>query len=333
MEPLRLGLLGAARISERAIVDPARDTGTRLVAVAARDKARAEAFADRHGIERTLASYDDVVTDPEVEAVYNPLANALHAPWNLRAIAAGKHVLSEKPFASNAAEAVEVRDAGKDAGVVVADAFHYRYHPVMRRLLEVVGAGEVGDVQRVEATFVIPAPDAADPRWSLPLAGGAMMDVGCYSIHAARSLGALLGGEPVLNAARGGERDGTPNVDEWLDANFAYPQGAVAETRCAMRGDDFEATLRVTGSRGTVTATNFVIPHDDDRVVVAVDGDERTEHLGTRPSYSFQLEAFVDAVRNGVPMVTDADDAVATMTLIDQCYEAAGFTPRPRYAG
>lgn len=111
MEPLRIGVLGAARISELAIVSPARTTGDRLVAVAARDHSRAQAFADRYGVERALPSDADVVSDPEVEVVYNPLANALPGPWNLAAVRAGKHVLTEKPFASNADEAREVREA------------------------------------------------------------------------------------------------------------------------------------------------------------------------------------------------------------------------------
>jgi predicted dehydrogenase len=132
-EPLRIGVLGAARIAAVAIVDPAHTTGDRLVAVAARDRRRAEAFAATHGVERVLDSYAEVVADPEVEVVYNPLANGLHGPWNLAAIAAGKHVLSEKPSASNAEEAREVRDAATAAGVTLLEGFHYLYHPVTRR--------------------------------------------------------------------------------------------------------------------------------------------------------------------------------------------------------
>ena len=129
-DPLRIGVLGAARIADLAIVQPARLTGHRLVAVAARDHRRAEDFAQRHGVERALPSYADVLADPEVEAIYNPLANALHGPWNLAAIQAGKPVLSEKPFASNADEARAVRDAAAAAHVTVMEGFHYLYHPV-----------------------------------------------------------------------------------------------------------------------------------------------------------------------------------------------------------
>src|SRR6266536_746012 len=181
-EPLRLGLLGAARISERAIVPAARDTGARLVAVAARDRTRAEEFAAAHGVERVHDAYADVIADPEVEAIYNPLANGLHAPWNLAAIEAGKQVLSEKPFASNGDESAEVRAAAAKADVVVLEGFHYLFHPVTLRLHELLESGELGDLQHVEATMIIPAPDDGDPRWSLPLAGGALMDLGCYAL-------------------------------------------------------------------------------------------------------------------------------------------------------
>jgi predicted dehydrogenase len=136
MEPLRIGILGAARIAGKAIAEPAKLTGARLVAVAARDSDRAEAFAAEHGVERVHASYDDVINDPEVEAIYNPLANGLHGPWNLKAIAAGKHVLTEKPSASNATEAAQVRDAARERGVTVMEGFHYLFHPVTRRLQE-----------------------------------------------------------------------------------------------------------------------------------------------------------------------------------------------------
>jgi predicted dehydrogenase len=167
MKPLRIGVLGAARIAELAIVKPARATGTRLVAIAARDPQRAAAFAATQGVERVAASYPELLADPEVEAVYNPLPNALHGPWNLAAVKAGKHVLSEKPFAANATEATEVSDAGHRAGVVVADGFHYLYHPVMDRRRKLLASGEL---TAVEANVFMPAPGADDPRWSFDLA-------------------------------------------------------------------------------------------------------------------------------------------------------------------
>jgi predicted dehydrogenase len=331
MEPLRVGVLGAARIAENSIVIPSRLTDTRLVAVAARDRGRAEAFAAAYGVERVLDSYAEVVADPEVEAIYNPLANGLHGPWNLAAIAAGKHVLSEKPFASNSEEAEEVRDAGRRAGVVVVEGFHYLYHPVTRRLHELLASGELGNLERVEVTMIIPAPSPEDPRWSLQVAGGALMDLGCYSLHANRALAPWAGGEPLLVSARGAERRGLPGVDEWVDADLVFPSGATGLARCNMAGEKQQLTYRVAGSLGEATIANFILPHLDDRLFVKTDAGERVEHLGSRSSYTYQLEAFTAYVRDGVRMPTDSDDAVLTMRLIDQCYRAIGLEPRPRF--
>jgi predicted dehydrogenase len=329
-EPLRIGVLGAARITERALVGPARTTGHRLVAVAARDRARAEAFAARHGVERVLDSYAALVNDPEVEAVYNPLANSLHAPWNLAAIAAGKHVLTEKPFASNAEEAAEVRDAAAAAGVVIMEGFHYLFHPVTRRLHELLASGELGEPQHVETELSVPAPPDTDPRWSLPLAGGALMDLGCYSLHLQRMLAPWAGGPPQLVTARGGVRAGLPDVDEWMDAELAFPGGATGVARCHMAVDSLRAVCRVVGSRGEAAIMNFLLPQLDDRLHIRTPAGERTEELGKRPSYTYQLEAFAARLRQDTPLPIDADDAVSNMTLIDACYRAAGFSPRPR---
>ncbi|MGH3409084.1 MAG: Gfo/Idh/MocA family protein [Streptosporangiaceae bacterium] len=148
---VRVGTLGAARIAPTALVRPARVVPEVVVtAVAAREPARAREFADKHGIPVVHDSYEALIGDPEIDAIYNPLPNSLHAPWTLRAIAAGKHVLCEKPFASNEAEAAEVADAAKSAGVVVMEAFHYRYHPLARQMQQ-IAAGELGELQHVEA--------------------------------------------------------------------------------------------------------------------------------------------------------------------------------------
>jgi predicted dehydrogenase len=329
-EPLRIGILGASRIAALALVDPARATGDRLVAVAARDRRRAEAFAATNGVERVLDSYDDVLADPEVEVVYNPLANGLHGPWNLAAIAAGRHVLTEKPSASNATEAREVRDAATAAGVTLLEGFHYLYHPLTRRLHELLATGELGQLRRVEVELVIPAPGDDDPRWSLELAGGAVMDLGCYGLHAHRTLAPWAGGPPRVVAARGGERAGHPGVDEWLEADLSFPGGATGSARCNMAGDGVHMPWRIVGDRGEAVAANFALPGMDDRVTITTRGGVRVERLGTRPTYTYQLEALRAHLRDGAPLPIDADDALATMELIDACYRAAGFQPRPR---
>ncbi|KRC92084.1 oxidoreductase [Terrabacter sp. Root85] len=331
-EPLRVGILGAARITELALVKPSRITGARLVAVAARDRSRAEAFAGAHGVERVHDSYLDVIEDPEVEVVYNPLANSLHGPWNIAALAAGKHVFTEKPSASNASEAETVAAAARLSGQQFFEGFHYLWHPLVSRLHEILASGELGELRHVETVMDMPAPTASDPRWSLELSGGALMDLGCYSLHTMRLLAPYAGGEPTLVGATGGERAGHPGVDEWLTAELAFPSGVTGTAGCTMASDHHEMSHRLVGTAGEAVITDFVNPHDDDRLVVTTAAGTRTERLGRRSSYTYQLEALTTAIRTGTPARTDADDAVLTMRLIDQCYDAVGLGPRPAHA-
>jgi predicted dehydrogenase len=332
VEPLRVGVLGAARISELSIIGPAAATGTRLVAVAARDRGRAETFAETHGIERVHDSYADVISDREVEAIYNPLANSLHAPWNKAAIMSGKHVLTEKPFASNSTEAAQVRDLAQGRPLVLFEAFHYLYHPLMRRLMSLLASGELGTLQRVESTMFMSPPPADDPRWSLALAGGALMDLGCYALHAQRVLGDFAGGEPRLVDAAGAERGSARGVDAWADAQLEFPSGATGLARCSMVSDGWDMSLRVVGTGGEAFIPDFLFQKKDDRMIVRSGTGERTEHCGKATSYTYQLQAFIDAVRFGAPYRTDAVDAVATMSLIDDCYRTIGLEPRPEHS-
>lgn len=329
MKPLNFGLLGAARISDMAVIQPSRITGDRLVAVAARDRGRAEEYAARHGIERVQADYQAVIDDPDVDVVYNPLANGHHAPWNLRAIAAGKHVLSEKPYASNADEARAVRDAAAAAGVHVVEAFHYRYHPLQQRMIEIAGSGEIGDVAYVEARMLMAPPPAGDLRWDWDVAGGGLMDVGCYAVHGLRDLAGLMGGDPGIVRARAGELPAHPRIDAWLTADLEYPNGVPARIECSMTHGVLDFSLRIVGTNGEAYAPAFVLPHMDDRIIVTVGTEQRVEELGSRTSYTYMLEALRRLIRDGEPMITDADDAVVTMQLIDDLYMAAGMQPRP----
>jgi len=331
-EPLRIGVLGAARISGLAIVAPAAASGHRLVAVAARNRSRAEEFAREHGVERVVGSYADLIADPEVDVVYNPLPNGLHGPWNSRALQAGKHVLSEKPSAANAEEAAAVGDAVRKAGTTFMEAFHYLFHPVTQRMLAIAESGELGRIEHVATMVAIPPPADADPRWSLALAGGAMMDLGCYGLHAQRVMGRFAGGPPRLVSAQAGIRRELAGVDEWLNAEFAFPSGATGSARCHMADKEVDMTFRIVGTNGEAVAHNFVQPHLDDRLSVSTNSQSRVETLGKRSSYTYQLEAFASAVRQGTPLPIDSDDAVSNMRLIDACYQAAGLPPRPASA-
>ncbi|MCV7173248.1 Gfo/Idh/MocA family oxidoreductase [Mycobacterium manitobense] len=318
---LRIGVLGASRIAEFAIVDPARELGHRLVAVAARDPHRARAFADKHGIERVAGTYADVVSDPEVDVVYNPLANALHAPWNLAAVAAGKPVLTEKPFARNHIEARQVADAARTAGVTVMEGFHYLFHPVTQRALQLAADGTLGELVRAEVRMAMPAPADDDPRWSTAMAGGAMMDLGCYGMHLLRRLG-----RPSIVSARAEQR--FPGVDARCDVEVAFPGGATGLSTNSMVADDYSFTLRIAGTMGEVLVHDFIKPHDDDRVTVRTAAGVSVERLGTRPSYTYQLAVFAAHVETGAPLPIDLADAVENMAYVDDAYRAAGMAPR-----
>ena len=326
MTELRIGVLGASRIAEPAIVKPAQILGHRLVAVAARDRGRAEAFAQTHGVERVLDSYADLITDPEVDVVYNPLANAFHAEWNLKAIEAGKAVLTEKPFARNAAEAELVRNAARERNVPIMEGFHYLFHPITGRMFALLGDGTLGTLQRVEVIMRMPEPKPDDPRWSFDLAGGAVMDLGCYGLHVHRQLGRFAGGEPTVVAARAVER--TTGVDESMDIDLVFPNGATGSSINSMNSERFEMTLRLVGDRGEAFAHDYALQSGDDRITITTDAGTTVERLGTRSTYTYQLDVFAQHLADGTAFPIDVADAVTTMELIDSTYRAAGLPVR-----
>lgn len=327
--PLRIGILGAARIAELAMVQPARELGHQVVAVAARRLDRAQEFARIHGVAAAYDSYQAVLDDPAVEVVYNPLVNSLHAEWNIRALRAGKVVLSEKPFAANAEQAVQIRDVARETGGRIYEGFHYSFHPVTLRLAELVRSGELGTVTSVEIDMQMQAPPDGDPRWALELGGGATMDLGCYALHALRQYGRWAGvGEPALESANGRERQGRRGVDESMAVAVTYPDGFRARAAWNMNAAERVMTWTVTGERGAVTALCWPVPHLDDRVLTRLGGVERTEQPGSHSSYWYQLRALDETLRGAGTFGPDADDAVRTMTLVDAAYRAAGFAPR-----
>ena len=177
-----------AHRAARAGAARARGGGVELRAVAARDGERARAFAAKHGIPVVHTSYEALLADPEIDAIYNPLPNGLHGVWTMRALRAGKHVLCEKPFTANADEAREVAAVARETGRFVMEAFHWRYHPLAARMLEILASGELGELRHVEAHLCAPLLNTKDIRYRLDLAGGAAMDMGCYVLHFVRTL-------------------------------------------------------------------------------------------------------------------------------------------------
>lgn len=336
MTPLRIGVLGAARIAPNALIKPAREVPeVAVTAVAAREPVRAKAFAARHDIPVVHDGYDALVADPDVDAVYIPLPNGLHARWCLAALAAGKHVLCEKPLTANADEARRVADAADGSGLVVMEAFHYRYHPLVGRVLEVLAEGAIGRVRHVETALCFPLPRFGDIRYRLDLAGGAMMDAGCYAVHFLRLLGGFSpdgaaspdGAEPRVTSARARLR--SPEVDRYLSAEFEFPDGATGRATASMWSTRLlNVSATVVGDAGLIRVRNYVLPQAYHRLTVRSGGQTRHERVPGEASYTHQLRAFAGAVLHGGPNLTPPSDSVRTMTLIDDAYRAAGLHPR-----
>ena len=323
--PLRIGVLGAARITPMALLKPARQVPeASIVAVAARDPARARAHAAKHGIPRVHDSYAALIADPEIDAVYNPLPNSHHAEWTIRALEAGKHVLCEKPLASNTDEARQMAAAAERSDRRLVEAFHWRFHPLAERMRAVIDSGVLGAVRHVEATMCIPLPLPNDIRYNLALAGGATMDTGCYTISIVRF---LAGAEPTVVSAEA--RLARPRVDRWMRAELAFADGRSGRITCSL----FSATLLkmqaiVRGERGEMRVFNPIAPHFYNRLSVRTAAGTTAERVAGDATYTYQLRAFVAAVRTGTPTPTDPPHAIANMEVIDAVYEKAGLGRR-----
>ena len=322
---VRIGILGAARIAPMALVNPAKDNPEVVVAaVAARDVSRAAAFAAKHGIARVHDGYEALIADPDLDAVYNPLPNGLHGRWTRSALAAGKHVLCEKPFTANAAEAREIADLAAKSDRVVMEAFHYRYHPLSLRVEELIASGEVGRLKRVEAALCFPLPKFSDIRYNYALAGGATMDAGCYAVHMVRTFG---GATPEVVWAQAKLRD--PQIDRAMTAELQFPGGHTGRVCCSMWSTDLlRISAHVQGDQGELRVLNPVTPQFFHRLAVRSPNGKRVERFSRRPSYAYQLDAFAAAVLRGEPVKTTPQDAIENMTVIDAIYRAAGLPLR-----
>jgi predicted dehydrogenase len=324
-EPLRIGVLGAARIAPSALINPAKDNPDVVVAaVAARDGARARAFAAKNQIPRVHDSYEALIADPDLDAIYNPLPNGLHGKWTRAALDAGKHVLCEKPFTANAVEAREIADVAGKSNRVVMEAFHYRYHPLALRTEQILASGALGKLQRVEASLCFPLPKFSDIRYNYALAGGALMDAGCYAVHMVRTFG---GSTPEVVSAEAKLRD--PQIDRAMTAELQFAEGHTGQVRCSMWSLRLlEISARIVGERGELSLFNPVTPHFIHRLAIRLPEGRRVERFPRRASYAYQLDAFAAAVLRGEPVKTTPEDAIENMTVIDAIYRAANLPLR-----
>ena len=322
---MQIGVLGAARIAPPALIKPAKQNSDVVVAaVAARDVSRAQAFAAKHGIARVHDSYEALLADPDIDAVYNPLPNGLHGKWTRAALAAGKHVLCEKPFTANADEAREIAQVAAQSDRVVMEAFHYRYHPLALRIEEIIASGELGKLQRVEAALCFPLPRSSDIRYNYSLAGGATMDAGCYPVHMVRTFG---GSTPEVVSAQAKLRG--PQIDRAMTAELQFADGHTGRIRCSMWSARLlDISAHVVGDQGELRALNPVLPQMFHRLSVRSAAGKRVERFPRRASYAYQLDAFAPAVLRGEPVKTTPEDAIENMTVIDAISRAAALPLR-----
>ena len=323
-EPLRIGTLGAAGITPAALMEPAKEIdGVVVAAVAARDRNRAEQFAERHHIPLVYDHYDSVIADDSLDVIYNPLPISHHLEYTVKALRAGKHVLCEKSFALNAREAEEMHAVAQDTGLVLIEAFHYRYHPIFQRALEIVESGTLGKLEHIDARFVVGTPNAENIRMHYDTGGGATMDMGCYPISWLRH---ITREEPKVVAATA--KIGNPDVDLRLEVDYQLQDGLTATTVGSMCDPGFAADMEIRGSDGHMRVVNPLVPQHGNKIELTVGTDSSEEEFTRRSTYAFQLEAFVDAVENGTQLPTDSADAVKQMRVIDAAYLAAGMKTR-----
>ena len=321
-EPLRFGCLGAARITPNALITPAQAVpGVAVEAVAARSRARAAEYAAQHRIPVVCDDYATLVESADIDCVYNALPASLHCEWTVRALEAGKHVLCEKPMASNAEEAERMARAAEASGTRLVEAAHHLHHPALPRLRELLESRTIGDLESLHSTFCAPIPTADDVRFDYALGGGAMMDLGCYPLSALRF---LTRAEPEIESARAEEDPPHIDVDIVSELRFG---NLPARIHCSMRAD-FEMFIEARGKGGRIRATMAFVPHLGGRLEIETPDGKKVEKADPTPTYVFQLRAFEAHVRNGEPTETSAESAIGTMRAIDAIYRAAGLEPR-----
>ncbi|KAJ6456108.1 NAD(P)-binding protein [Mycena sanguinolenta] len=348
-KPIKFGVLGAAAIAPDAFIIPVKSHPEAVVyAIAARSKERANAFAKKHAIPKVFDGpngYQELIDDPEVEAIYNPLPNGLHYEWTMKALAAGKHVLLEKPAANTAEETRKMFELAEAKGVVLLEAFHYRFHPVAFRVKSILESGELGAVKSTSTALSLPrgVMKAGDIRFDFGLGGGALMDMGCYTIQAMRH---FAGAEPTSVLSVKHELQ-SPQIDRKTVATFALPGSITSTILCDLASPP---TLKLIPSmpnlnavikceKGEIKVMNYIAPTTYHSITVTIGEKSRVEKAYTFPdlgepwwtSYRYQLEAFINKVKGRTPHAwITKEDSIQNMEAIESVYAKSGLGSRPK---
>jgi predicted dehydrogenase len=323
--PVRWGVLGVADIAVKQVI-PAMQQGrlSRIVAIASRDQAKAEAAAHALGIPRAHGSYDALLADPDVEAVYIPLPNHLHVPWSIRAAEAHKHVLCEKPIARTAAEARELLAARDRTGMLVGEAFMVRTHPQWLRVRELVAAGRIGELRLVHGHFSYYRRDPNDVRSKVEWGGGVLLDIGCYPVTLSRW---LFDAEPSEVAAIL-ERDPEFKVDRLVSALLRFPAGQASFTVAGQAAH--HQRMQVLGTKGRIEVEIPFNPPPDHRARIFVDDGRDLRGAGVETitcepvnQFTLQGDRFSEAVRGRGSVPVPLEDAIANMAVLDALFRSA----------
>ncbi|MFQ5742220.1 MAG: Gfo/Idh/MocA family protein [Acidobacteriota bacterium] len=319
-DKLRWGVISTANIG-RAAVNPAIQASTNgeLVAVASRDDQRAREFAERASIPEYYGSYEALLDDERIDAVYIPLPNSLHREWTIRAAERGKHILCEKPLAMSAAECREMEQAAATNGVQLMEAFMYRFHPRTEKILEMVRGGVVGEPLMIRSAFTFRLSRPDNIRLNAELGGGALMDVGCYCVSVSRTIGASEP-EEVWALAKWG----TSGVDEQLVGTLRFANGMLAQFDCALTMERREA-YEVAGTEGYLSVPTAFLPGTDDAIIREhrAGCGEVTHSIEGADEYRLMVEHFADCVLNHRPLRYTAGEAALNMKVIEALYQSA----------
>lgn len=319
---LRWGIIGCAGIAKGAVI-PAiqQSTSGTVLAIASRSLEKAKATAEQLGIPRAYGSYEELVADDNIDAVYIPLPNHLHREWAIRAAEAGKHILCEKPLALTASEAEEMVAAAERSGVLLAEAFMYRHHPRYERIAEIVRSGEIGELRGLHGTFTFNnAGDKSNFRYVAAWGGGSVYDIGCYPISAARL---IMGKEPEAVTARALFSPEHGDVDMMASGLIEFEGDVSLTFDCGMWAD-FRNTFEILGTTGRIEIPSaFVASPGTDGFIVVSGGQRREEAVSVPNQYVLQVDDFANAVFEGTPLRFAPRDAVSNMKVIDACLASA----------
>lgn len=313
MSPLRWGFLGASRIGQRALAPAMRTSGQTLVAVGARDLARAQAYADALGMARAHQGYEALVNDPGIDAVYIGLTNETHLPWTLRALAAGKHVLCEKPLALTAAEVLQMQAASRQSGRLVLEAFCPRFHPQFARAQQLVQSGALGRLHAAQAHFANPCTDPNDFRWTASMGGGALYDLGGYCISHLRS---LLGQEPLRATATVLPHG---DVDASLSGYLDFGNGLAASLFCSLQA----ARSQSVSLFGESASLRFSLPFSCKGRPTTLHIDDHTEDFPPTDPYAEMAAHFARAVAGEEKLKWGLEDSLPQARTLDALFASA----------